>query len=303
MPNISFQARLTVTTLMPVTLIPPELKLTFTAMSREDTNAVYPCGLAVSKSMIAVVDRENARVKIFSPSGQFLGEFSGDGEARLKRPFGAVFLPSGALAVSDTEAGSVKVFDWTGRFITNFSGDLRHPRGITLNNQGEVIVVDGHLKYLSVHDASTGKMIRKIYPKVSDLDEDNDANPSKNHVLTDPYYIAITSQDTIVVTDMASPHLKIMNQNGLILASSMQYGIREEEALHPSGLCVDKFGQILLADTNNSRIHLGLPNGQMPSLLATETDGLSKPVSLAINGEGHLIIGQSGGEIREIKYL
>ncbi|GAA52177.1 tripartite motif-containing protein 71 [Clonorchis sinensis] len=70
-----------------------------------DTRDVWPTGLALnpSSSHIFVVDRDNAKIKIFSPSGKFLSSFGDSPNEPMKMisPFDVAVTPSGLVLVSD----------------------------------------------------------------------------------------------------------------------------------------------------------------------------------------------------------
>ncbi|KAI8775955.1 tripartite motif-containing protein 2 [Biomphalaria glabrata] len=291
-----------VSTLMPAVLQPPQLCHSFNASSPLDTKPVYPTGLAFHKNVLAVVDRANASVKLFDPSSKLLNELGhGEGQAKIQKPFDATFFLDGTIAVTDTEGGSVKMFDRSGQFLKSFTGNLKHPKGIALtHSKGEITVIDGLLRNLTVFNAKSGEMVKELQPKICDHEDDQS---SEGDILIEPTYVAVSPANNYVITDMAAPHIKVLTSQADLLTSSMTYGTRQQELLHPGGLCVDKFGQIFIADTNNSRVHVGLPSGEMTELLVTAKDGISKPTCLTITDEGHLCIGQSGGDIKIFKYL
>ena len=301
---------LPLTSLMPDRLQCPAVQSTFHAGVSSDRCPAYPSGLALHPRLIALVDRENASVKIFDKtSGNFLRTIRGDGRSSLAKPFDVIFLDKTGttLAVSDFEAGAVRVFEsMTGKFLRDFAGEVRHPRGLAaMPGTGQIVVVDGHLRHFTFHDPNTGEMVRRVRPthtanhslagvgcadnlcgRQSNPDNDNDRQRTsgkgtgqthtphtskhdederfKSTALIDPYYIAWTMSGHLVVTDQASPNLKIVDAHtGDILSQSMDYGTGQEESLHPSGLCVDRYGQIFISDTNNSRVHIALPNGML----------------------------------------
>lgn len=316
--------------LMPATLSPPVLMCSI-SMSSSSTTA-FPSGMDAKGNMLAVVDRENKKILIFDLQlGKLIKEFGNKTKPSanvtgnvFKKPFDVGFLPNGILAITDPEAASVGMYEWTGKFIGNFTGHMKHPRGITINKAGEAVVLDGHLRRLTVHDAKSGELLRIIKPysveastndqserhisKKNNPQEETPPIPSpslKPPVLIDPFYINTTQDGNMVLSDAASPNLKILGPDGQLLAETMDYGTGPDQNLHPSGVCIDKHGYILVADTNNDRIHLGLPDGQMKDTpLLSQANKLSHPVSLCLTPQsGHLVIGQSGGQISIYKYV
>ena len=226
-------ARLSISTLLPEPLNPPQLLCSVPVKQDSDPKEVWPSGMYVRKEKMVLVDRDNKMVKIFDcksspPVLKF--QFCGKGEHKLINPFDAVLLENGVVVVTDHGAEKVKVFDITGRWIGDLAGEFRHPRGIAVTSQGQLVVVDGLLLRLTFHDPDTGKLLQTIPAKGS----------KEGKALVDPFYVAVMDGDNIVVTDHASPNIKVFSKEGKHLATYGTYGTSEKEVLKPYGVCVDK---------------------------------------------------------------
>ncbi|XP_076446637.1 E3 ubiquitin-protein ligase TRIM56-like [Babylonia areolata] len=290
------KARLSISTLLPEPLDPPNLVCAVPVKQTTDPKEVWPSGLHVRKEKMVVVDRDNKKVKIFDctstpPTLKF--QFSGKGEHQLINPFDAILLENGVVVVSDHGAEKVKVFDVTGRWIGDLAGEFRHPRGLAVTAEGHLVVVDGLLLRLTVHDPESGKLLYTVPPK-----DTADARP-----LVDPFYVAVMDQGHFVVTDHAAPNIRIFSRDGASLTSYGTYGTSASEVLKPYGVCVDRYGQVLIADSDNHRVHLLLPDGTFSQFLLTHQHRVSHPVSVAINTDGHLVVGEAFGSIKIFKYL
>ena len=64
-----------------------------------------------------------------------------------------------------------------------------------------------------------------------------------------------------------------------------------------------RYGQLLVADSDNHRVHLLLPDGTFSRFLLTHHHKLAHPVTLAINDEGHLVVSEAFGNMKIFKYL
>ena len=115
-----------------------------------------------------------------------------------------------------------------------------------VNNKGEIIVLECQLKLLTIHNPQTGVKIKTIEAK--------DNHGSK--VLVDPYYVTVTPQNNIVVTDTAAPNIKVISAEGKFLANYGGYGTKSDQVLQPYGVCCDDYGYTFVADNKNYRIHL-----------------------------------------------
>ena len=119
-----------------------------------------PHGIAVAADgRVFVCDRENDRIQIFSPDGEYLSEWSD-----TQRPTHIVFDPEGRAYVSElwwhpgmksqrhgpiTQArqGRVSVYDKEGRLLTRWGtleatapGSFAAPHGIAVDSRGDIYV-------------------------------------------------------------------------------------------------------------------------------------------------------------------
>jgi len=119
-----------------------------------------PHGIAVDKDgRVFVCDRENDRIQIFSPDGEYLAEWTD-----TQRPTHIVFDPAGRAYVSElwwhkgqtsqrhgpisqARYGRVSVYDKEGRVLTRWgtpeataAGSFAAPHGIAVDSRGDIYV-------------------------------------------------------------------------------------------------------------------------------------------------------------------
>jgi hypothetical protein len=58
------------------------------------------------------------------------------------------------------------------------------------------------------------------------------------------------------------------------MAKYGSYGTKQDQILQPYGICCDDYGYIFVADNQNHRIHVLLPDGTFSKYLLTKSDGL-----------------------------
>ena len=285
---------LSISSILPNVRNTVELMTSFDAEGKDDSRDVWPTGLAITKTdEIVITDRDNKKVKIYNEMGRLKTEFKGQGDHKLGSPFDVAVLKSGDIAVTDHEAEDVKIFAMNGVLQLVIKGHFKYPRGITVNNKGEIIVVDCQLKQITIHNPQSGVKIKTIEAK--------DNRGSK--LLVDPYYVTVTPQDNIVVTDTAAPNIKVFSPEGQYLANYGGYGTRKDEVLQPYGVCCDDYGYTFVADNKNHRIHLLLPDGKLTKFLITKTDTLWHPMGVAINQKGYLVLTEALGKVKVYKYI
>ncbi|KAK3083191.1 hypothetical protein FSP39_016385 [Pinctada imbricata] len=266
----------------------------FDAEGQRDEKDVWPTGIAISKSGdIVIADRDNRKVKIFNENGRMKTEFTGKGDNKIGTPFDVAVLHNGNIAITDYEQEDVKVFSRIGDHVFSIRGYFKHPRGITVNEKGEIIVVDCRLLQISFHDPKNGNLIRKIDAK----------NEAGKKVLVDPYYVTTTHENNVIVTDTAAPNIKVFSPSGKYLAEYGDYGTKDDQILQPYGVCVDEYGYIFIADNHNHRVHLLKPDGKLSKFLLTKNDSLWHPMGVAITKNGYFIVTEALGKVRIFKYI
>ena len=292
--GLASQGALQISQMLPSLKNTPDLVTEFEAAGKTTAKDVWPTGIAVTKfGEIAVVDRDNKCVRIFNQSGEMKLEIIGKAENKFKTPFAVAALKSGDIAITDYEAEDVKVFSTQGIHVMTITEGIKYPRGIAANSKEQIIVLDCQLRQLTVHDPKSGKLIRTI----------PGSDSRNNKVLVDPFYVAVTPNDNIIVTDTASPHLKFFSPTGEYLANYGRYGMGDREILQPYGVCCDDYGHIFVADNKNHRVHVILPDGQFLQFLVTKDDGCWHPMGVAMTEKGEIIFSQALGKIKAYKYL
>ncbi|OON23652.1 NHL repeat protein [Opisthorchis viverrini] len=168
---------------------------------------------------------------IFTTQAQFLfriGEY-GYHPGQLMRPMDVAETINGNYLVSDFELHCVTVYSPTGSYISRFGQRyLSGPKGIIADRNGRILVVDQKSCMLCIFKP-TGKFINRF-----------GARGSGDNQFTNPFSVAVNSQDEIYVSDYAQHAIKVFDQNGLYLFRFGEHGI-EPGMLHaPTGLAFDK---------------------------------------------------------------
>jgi tripartite motif-containing protein 2/3 len=265
----------------------------FDASCDHDIKDIWPTGLAINESgEFIIVDRGNKRIKIYDKEGNFRTSIAGHGRFALDSPYDVTLLKNGNMVVTDYGKEDLKIFSSDGKFVNIIEGPFKHPRGITTNSKGHMIVLDCGRQQITIHDED-GTLKDTIKGK----DEEG------VEYFTDPYYVSVMQNDNIIVTDWAAPNIKVFSGIGECLASSGTYGIKADQLLQPYGVCTDEFGYIFIADNQNNRIHLLLPDGRFFKFLLTKLDGLWHPMAVAINKQGHLVVTEGLGKVKVFKYI
>ena len=111
-----------------------------------------------NEDQLFITDRENNRVQVFTPNGQFLrifGNFT-DIPFKLIRPIGIYYTPDNHLLISSHGNHYVLVFEEDGRFVSAIEGTYQgkkrfsNPCGVIMMNNGQIVIASNFTNKLVV---------------------------------------------------------------------------------------------------------------------------------------------------------
>lgn len=190
-------------------------------------------------------------------------------------PFG-IIERDGEIFVSDGEKGAIFKIDVNGEFST-VTDKLSTPSAIDLDLDGNLIVADSGSHSIKRVDLKTGNM--DVIAGVEGEPGFADGN-AKEAKFNGPVGLAVAENGNIYVSDSYNDKIRVI-ENGKVstLAGSSQgfaEGSGEQVKFNtPLGLAVAKTGDLIVADTGNSRIRIVDPNGKTGTLAG---NGSSKPL-------------------------
>ncbi|CAH1781271.1 unnamed protein product, partial [Owenia fusiformis] len=195
-------------------------------------------------------------------------------------PYRVISTPDGqgvaVLCVRDDNTWMVQVFDTSGDHKRDIPlQDTIKPKAIAVNSIGQMVIADGTNGSLVFINWQSGKVEHTTPSGLFDTD----------------YYtfIAVTKQDHIIISNYGTNNIRCVDNRG---EEVFTYSGEGKNALnHPRGVCVDTFGNILVADNYDNRVQLLSPDGNFIRHVLSESDELNEPWSLAMDTEDNLLIG------------
>ena len=173
----------------------------FGEKGRLDHQLFRPEGLSINgNGDIIVADTGNQLIKIFSSSRNYLRKFGGAGS--LVTPIHCI-QHGQYFIVSDASYNFIKMFDLEGKFISKFGkqgnkdGEFNHPRCLSVNKEGLLMVCDSQNHRVQVFELS-GKFVTKFGSEGSGRGE-----------LKDPFSTAVLSDGRIVVCDWNNNRIQV----------------------------------------------------------------------------------------------
>ncbi|XP_065938679.1 tripartite motif-containing protein 3 [Magallana gigas] len=135
----------------------------------------------------------------------------------------------------------------------------------------------------------------KIGTEIQNIQRDN-----KGQVLYSyPRYITENINGDVCVSDYNKHAVLVVDKSGQHRFSYTGQG----SGLGPYGICTDVLGHILVCDDISETVHFLDKDGQFLSLLLTSQQGVDYPLSVCVDDENNLWVGQLTNTVTVYKYL
>ena len=244
-----------------------------------------PWGVAVNElNEIAVTDRYNNRVQIFSSDGTYLRSFGsmGDQEGEFNEPTGIAYLNNGNTVVADSENNRLQIFTEQGEYLTQIGGEgnldhqFNYPWGLSVDSDGNIIVADSNNKLIKIF-TPRGQFLRKF---------------GGEDLLVDPCH-CIRKDQYFIVSDWGDHSIKVFNTDGDFLYKFGNEGEGDGEFYGPKYLSVDKAGHLMVCDSANDRVQILELSGKFIANFELMSDRIEEyvgPVSTAVLSDGRIVV-------------
>jgi len=207
---------------------------------------------------------------------------------------------------------------YNGDDIQATAASLCNPRGVAVDNRGNLFIADTNNDRIRQVNLSTGIITTVAGGGTGDLGDDGLA---KAATLSAPYAVAIDASGNLFIADTFNHRIRKVDHvthiittvagNGIAGSGGDDGAAKEASLNQPSGVAIDSSGNLLIADTNNARIRkLDLSTGKIttvagggsftnngPALAAA----LSSPSQITVDTSGNLFVADPGySRIREV---
>lgn len=248
-----------------------------------------PSGVAVNaQNDIIVADTNNHRIQIFDKDGRFKFQFGecGKRDGQLLYPNRvAVIKQSGDIIVTErSPTHQIQVYNQYGQFVRKFGADiLQHPRGVTVDNKGNIIIVECKVMRVIIFDL-TGNVLHKF-------------GCSKH--LEFPNGVVVNDKQEIFISDNRAHCVKVFSYSGTFLRNIGGEGLTN----YPIGVCINDSGEILVADNhNNFNITIFTQDGQLVNALESKVKH-SQCFDVALMDDNSVVLASKDYRIYIYRYL
>ncbi|RWS29605.1 B-box type zinc finger protein ncl-1-like protein [Leptotrombidium deliense] len=248
-----------------------------------------PSGVAVNaQNDIIVADTNNHRIQIFDKEGRFKFQFGecGKRDGQLLYPNRvAVVKQSGDIIVTErSPTHQIQIYNQYGQFVRKFGANiLQHPRGVTVDNKGRIIVVECKVMRVLIFD-QMGNVLQKF-------------GCSKH--LEFPNGVVVNDKQEIFISDNRAHCVKVFSYEGIFLRQIGGEGLTN----YPIGVCINEAGEILVADNhNNFNITIFTQDGQLINALESKVKH-AQCFDVALMDDNSVVLASKDYRIYIYRYL
>ncbi|KAL1510035.1 hypothetical protein ABEB36_004691 [Hypothenemus hampei] len=248
-----------------------------------------PSGVAVNaQNDIIVADTNNHRIQIFDKEGRFKFQFGecGKRDGQLLYPNRvAVVRTSGDIIVTErSPTHQIQIYNQYGQFVRKFGANiLQHPRGVTVDNKGRIVVVECKVMRVIIFD-QTGTVLQKF-------------GCSKH--LEFPNGVVVNDKQEIFISDNRAHCVKVFSYEGVYLRQIGGEGITN----YPIGVGINANGEILIADNhNNFNLTIFTQDGQLVSALESKVKH-AQCFDVALMDDGSVVLASKDYRLYIYRYV
>jgi DNA-binding beta-propeller fold protein YncE len=203
---------------------------------------------------------------------------------QLNQPYGIAIDSEGNVYVADSKVGAIFIFNTTTRNVDLIKNGL-HAHfvriiGLTMDDNDRLFVSDPGLRHVLV------------------FNKDHKAEDVITDGMTEPSGLAIDTQNRLLyVADVALDQILVYDADTLKLLRKIGTTGHNHELTtpgdfaKPTGVALDKEGNLYVADTLNNRVEIFDADGNFISAFGKHGDGpgyFARPKGVAIDSDGHV---------------
>ncbi len=207
----------------------------------------YPIKTEInSRGEIYILDRKQRSIVRLSPAGEFRGFLQPVGlpspTSYVPRSF--TFDRIDNIYILDILSERVLVLDTEGRYVRQikFPQEYSFFSDLAVDFRGTVLLIDG----VDGKVFSAAKNSTSFTPLTSSLKE----------YVRFPASLTTDERGRIYLVDRNGGSIVILGQDGSFLSRQSGMGWKEGSLNYPAQMCINKKGEIFVADTNNSRVQI-----------------------------------------------
>ncbi|KAL9984426.1 hypothetical protein ACROYT_G006715 [Oculina patagonica] len=239
----------------------------------EEFNGPHSIAVSQRTGSIAIADFNNKRIQLFDSDWKYLRTIGG-GAGKIGFAMSVAFTASGDVIVMHEESSQpfkMSMFNERGQFIKHISQHLIDPLSVFVTTDGHMVVCDGGDKSVKVLSPDGKELLQSF------------SAPDCIHL---PMF-AVYHQDRFFVSYGLAHVVKVFNKEGVFLYDIGSKGSGDGQLYSPIGLTIDKFGNLIVCSSGNSRLQIFALDGKF---INTINEGMSRPWSVAVDKDEKVLV-------------
>jgi sugar lactone lactonase YvrE len=264
-------------------------------------------GAIDASGSVYVTDFDNSVIRVITrgASGSFTTVRTVPGSASLLKPSGIAVDAAGNLFIADHEHSAIVKLAPNGQLTTLASG-IGKPRGVVVRADGTVFFASDTLHFIG-KISPAGQVTRLAGSNAGNVDGTGESAKFFN-----PYGIALDPRTgDIIVADSTNSTIRRVTQAGVVttIAGTSRGDLQDPKRLdHPTGVAVDKFGNIYITNTQEHMLKTLTVDNQTEELAGiTDVSGhqdgdarqakFNLPFGISIDASGDLYVFEAGNDV------
>ncbi|XP_076079618.1 protein meiotic P26-like [Mytilus galloprovincialis] len=256
---------------------PNKLLFNIGLRGRAEGDFHYPRGLAATiDSAILIADTKNHRVQVLNQFGVLMRTFGKRGfkEGQFNEPTGVTELPNCDIAVADKNNRRIQVFSSKGNFKYQFATS-HEPFSVSCDKSFNIVVCTC-ARTIEIYRRG-GKLLHNF--------------PLGGFEKTKAgCQICVNNKSEVIVCDTIECLIKYFTYDGRLLYRFTPQPTGEGLSMVPSGICIDRTGDLVVTDALNHTVNVYSERGALLKQAICPADAAGPVQTCAIGEEGHLIV-------------
>ena len=248
-----------------------------------------PSGVAVNaQNDIIVADTNNHRIQIFDKEGRFKFQFGEcgkrDGQLLYPNRVSNVRSSGDIIVTERSPTHQIQIYNQYGQFVRKFGANvLQHPRGVTVDNKGRIIIVECKVMRVIIFD-QFGNVLNKF-------------GCSKH--LQFPNSVVVNDKEEIFISDNRAHCVKVFSYQGVFLRQIGGEGVTN----YPIGVGINMSGEVIVADNhNNFNLTIFTQDGQLINALESKVKH-AQCFDVALMDDGSVVLASKDYKLYIYKYM
>ncbi|MHB8173277.1 MAG: hypothetical protein ACYDFU_02300 [Nitrospirota bacterium] len=262
-----------------------------------DANPYMAMDVAVDEAVghIYVTSQLYGGVLVYDLNGKYQFGIRKDGvngQDKFVTAMGVAVGRDGNIYVSDYSSPTISIFDFTGKPVGTIDiHDSKLPEykkvlrnhatnhKISIGKDGKIYISDPAVDSIHVYDADN----RHLYDWTGAKSEEEKRKYHAKLLINGPAYSAVLNNGDLAVVDSGMARVQVLDKNGNFKNFIGKYGTAAGEFYFPSGVAVDRKGNVFVGLGQSPNIQVFSPEGKFLYALSNEKGNGSLPIS-ASNG-------------------